>query len=110
MGLVVGLLVLLMVLIVGMWLTFGLIHLALYLFMAGLVGWLADRIVPGELPWGWLGAVVAGIVGGWIGTLIIGQRGPSLFGVHIIPALLGAIILAFIVNTISKGTTSRARR
>jgi uncharacterized membrane protein YeaQ/YmgE (transglycosylase-associated protein family) len=78
------------------------IHLVLMLFVAGLVGWVADAIVPGRMPYGWLGAIVAGLVGSWIGTLILGHFGPSLFGVPILPALLGAVILAFAVELIGK--------
>ena len=62
------------------WLAFGLIGLLLHLFMAGLVGALADAIVPGRLPWGWLGAILAGLAGSWLGVLLIGHRGPVLGG------------------------------
>ena len=58
------------------------IGLALTLLVAGLIGWLADRIMPGELPYGKAGAVGAGIVGAVIGSLIpvINDLGPALFG------------------------------
>src|SRR4051812_14724031 len=86
----VGLLVLVAI---GMWLTFSLVHVFLTLAMAGLIGWLADLAVPGELPYGWLGAVLAGLVGGWVGGLILGSFGPSLFGVQLLPSFLGAVVL-----------------
>jgi len=79
---------------VSFWMLGGLIQLLLMLFMAGLVGWLADLAIPGRLPYGWLGAIAAGLVGSWLGTLLIGHVGPSPFGIPIIPALVGAIILA----------------
>jgi uncharacterized membrane protein YeaQ/YmgE (transglycosylase-associated protein family) len=84
------------------WLAFGLIGLLLHLFMAGLVGALADAIVPGRLPWGWLGAILAGLAGSWLGVLLIGHRGPVLFGVPIIPGLAGAVILAFVLSAVGK--------
>ncbi len=80
----------------------SIMHLVLMLFMAGLVGALADAIVPGRLPYGWLGAIVAGLVGSWLGVLIMGQVGPSIFGVPIIPGLVGAIILALGVELVGK--------
>jgi uncharacterized membrane protein YeaQ/YmgE (transglycosylase-associated protein family) len=83
-------------------LTFGLIGLALHLFMAGLVGALADAVVPGKLPWGWVGAILAGLIGSWLGVLILGHLGPSLFGVPIIPGFVGAVILAFVLSFVSK--------
>lgn len=82
--------------------TLGLVRLVLFLVVAGLVGWVADAIVPGELPFGWLGAITAGLLGSWLGTILIGPIGPSLLGIRILPALLGAIILAFIADLVLK--------
>ena len=107
MPLLLPLLLLFVVIVVGIAITAGLVRLALMLFVAGFVGWLADLIVPGRLPYGWLGAILAGLVGGWLGHLLIGPVGPSFFGVRFVPALLGAIILALIVNALAKGATDR---
>ena len=90
-----------------MWLTFSLVGLVLTLFMAGLVGWAADAVIPGRLPGGWLGAVLAGIVGGFLGSLLIGSFGPELFGVRIIPAFVGAAVIAVVAELV---TASRSRR
>ena len=89
-----------------MWLTFSLVGLVLTLFMAGLVGWAADAVIPGRLPGGWLGAVLAGIVGGFLGSLVLGSFGPSLFGVRIIPAFAGALVVA-VVAELAIGSRSR---
>jgi uncharacterized membrane protein YeaQ/YmgE (transglycosylase-associated protein family) len=66
--------------------------------MAGLVGWLADLVVPGQLPGGWVGAVLAGLIGGFIGRILfhaVGIRdlGFGLFGVELIPAFVGAVLV-----------------
>ena len=92
--LLVGLVLAALVLGGLMWLTFSLVGLVLTLFMAGLVGWAADAVIPGRLPGGWLGAVLAGIVGGFLGSLLLGSFGPELFGVRIIPAFVGAVVIA----------------
>jgi uncharacterized membrane protein YeaQ/YmgE (transglycosylase-associated protein family) len=84
------------------WLSFGLLGLVLHLFIAGLVGALADAVVPGRLPWGWLGAILAGLVGSWLGTQLVGHVGPSLFGIPIIPGLVGAVILAFALSAVGR--------
>ena len=89
-----------------MWLTFSLVGFVLTLFMAGLVGWAADAIVPGRLPGGWLGAVLAGIVGGFLGSLVLGSLGPELFGVRVIPAFVGALVIA-VVAELAVGSRSR---
>lgn len=102
MGMAGVLIILLLVLAIGIWLTFHLVGLIVMLFVAGIIGWIADQIVPGNLPYGWLGAIVAGLVGSWIGGLILGGFGPSLAGIAIIPALLGALLLAFIASGATK--------
>jgi uncharacterized membrane protein YeaQ/YmgE (transglycosylase-associated protein family) len=75
------------------------IGLLLTLIMAGLVGWAADAVVPGRLPGGWFGAVLSGLIGGLIGTWLfhlLGIREPGfeLFGIHLIPAFVGALVIA----------------
>jgi uncharacterized membrane protein YeaQ/YmgE (transglycosylase-associated protein family) len=80
-------------------LTIGLLGLLLTLIVAGLVGWAADLIVPGELPFGWVGAVLTGLIGGFVGHLVfrffhIPGLGLSLFGIDLIPAFVGAVIIA----------------
>lgn len=100
---VIGILILLfLVFVVASWLTFKLVGLALMLLVAGFVGWLADRLVPGSIPYGWLGAIVAGLAGAWIGGWFLGSMGPDLFGIALVPALVGAVILAVIVNILGK--------
>ncbi len=89
-------LLLLVILAVAIVITSSIVHLALFLFMAGLIGWLASKIVMGDRPYGCLGATLAGLLGGWLGQLIMGPVGPPLFGVRLVPALVGAIILAFL--------------
>ena len=91
-------LVLLVLFIVGIWLTFNLLGLLITLVVAAVVGAIADRIVPGELPYGWLGTIVAGLAGSWLGSLLLGGFGPDIAGIALIPALVGAIILAFVAQ------------
>ncbi len=107
MGLAGVLVALLLLLVIGIWLTSHLVGLIVMLFIAGIIGWIADQIVPGRLPYGWLGAIVAGLVGSWVGSLILGGFGPGIAGITIIPALLGAIILAFIASAVTKATSGR---
>jgi uncharacterized membrane protein YeaQ/YmgE (transglycosylase-associated protein family) len=106
MYLLIGLLLLAVVLGAAMWFTFTVVGFLLTLFVAGFVGWAADAVVPGRLPGGWLGAVLAGIVGGFIGTLVLGHIGPTLFGVNLIPAFIGAALIAVLAEV---ATRSRVR-
>jgi len=84
------------------WLSFQIIPLLLMLLMAGFIGWLADLIVPGQIPYGWLGSIVAGLLGSLLGTMLLGPMGPQIFGLHFVPALLGTIVLAAGVQLVGK--------
>ena len=97
----------LLVLSIAISLTLSLLGLLVMLLVAGFIGWLADLIVPGEMPYGWLGAIVAGLLGAFIGTLLIGRVGPVVAGIPFFPALLGAIIVAFVANALLKRTSAR---
>jgi uncharacterized membrane protein YeaQ/YmgE (transglycosylase-associated protein family) len=79
----------------GLWLLANLIGVIITLFIAGMIGWLADQAVPGSIPYGWLGAIVAGLLGTFLGELILGGLGPDVAGISLIPAFVGAVILAF---------------
>ena len=97
----------LLILIAGVVLAFWFIGNAmgflLMLLVAALVGFAADALVPGrQIEHGWLGAMGAGLVGSWLGTLMLGRMGPVLMGVPLIPALLGALVLVLIVSFLRK--------
>ena len=103
MQIILGIILVVVAIILLFALGFNLIGWLVTLLVAGFVGWLADLIVPGRLPWGWLGAILAGLVGSWLGVAILGDFGPSLAGIPLLPALLGAIVLAFVVELAAKG-------
>lgn len=105
----IGLLVVAVVLGAATWMTFTLVGFLLTLFVAGLVGWAADAVVPGQLPGGWLGAVLAGVIGGFLGTLLLGKIGPTIFDINIIPAFIGAALIA-VAAELMMGSRSRAVR
>lgn len=79
----------------------------LMLLIAALVGWIADMVVPGDFPLGWLGSIVAGLVGAYIGGTLLGALGPQIGGIYLIPAIIGAIIFSFIVELLLSATRSR---
>ncbi len=72
--------------------------------MLAIIGWVIDLIVPGRMPYGWLGGIVAAIVGGLIGGFLFGTWGPAAtfagWTLAFIPALLGGIVFALIVRFI----------
>ena len=60
----------------------------------------------GKLPLGWLGAVLTGLIGGWLGHFLFTLQPlnqiqlPQLvfFGVDLVPAFIGALIIAFVAQ------------
>ncbi len=97
MPILVGLILIFVAVVVIFWVMSGIVHLLLMLLMAGVIGWLADQIVPGRLPYGVLGAVVVGLVGSWLGGILLGNLGPRIFDIRVIPAFIGALALTAIV-------------
>jgi len=82
------------------------------IILAAIAGWFADLVLPGKMPYGWLGGVIAGIVGGVIGSFLPIAIGPNAcfgdFCYYLIPGILGAIILAFLVRFLLGMNRSRA--
>ncbi|OIK16140.1 hypothetical protein BIV60_06660 [Bacillus sp. MUM 116] len=72
------------------------------LFIGGIIGWLAGLILGSDIPGGIIGNIIAGFIGAWLSSLILGSWGPVIGGFYIIPAIIGAIVLVFIVGLILK--------
>ena len=73
-----------------------------FLIIGGIIGWLAGMILGKDVPGGIIGNIVAGIVGAWIEGMLLGSWGPKVSDFYVFPALIGAIILVFIVSFIMK--------
>ncbi|KGR76326.1 GlsB/YeaQ/YmgE family stress response membrane protein [Ureibacillus sinduriensis] len=73
-----------------------------FLIIGGVIGWLAGMIIGKDVPGGIIGNIIAGIIGAWIGGTLLGSWGPKISDFYVIPALIGAIILVFIVSLIMK--------
>lgn len=70
------------------------------LIVGGVIGWLGGLIIGHDVPGGIIGNIVAGFVGAWLGSILLGSFGPVIGGFYIIPALIGAIIVVFLVSLI----------
>jgi uncharacterized membrane protein YeaQ/YmgE (transglycosylase-associated protein family) len=76
------------------------------IIIGGLLGWLASLITKRDIPGGIFGNIVAGFIGSWIGSFILGKWGPEIGGFYIIPAIVGSVILILLFSLI----TNRSRR
>jgi uncharacterized membrane protein YeaQ/YmgE (transglycosylase-associated protein family) len=72
------------------------------LVVGGIIGWLAGLILGKDIPFGIIGNIVVGIIGAWLGGALLGNWGPEMGGYFILPAIIGAIILVFILSLVLK--------
>ena len=81
-----------------------------WIVVGGIAGALADRLIQGD-QLGIVGNIVVGIIGGLIGGVILGIFGIGGQGIiwTFITALLGAIILLWIVKAVTGGRGIRTR-
>jgi uncharacterized membrane protein YeaQ/YmgE (transglycosylase-associated protein family) len=88
------------------------LNFILYLVIAALVGYLAERIVKSSLPFGFIGAIIAALIGIWLMTRVIVINGVGdiyLLGVPLLRALVGAILFVLIWRAITfRRSTRRA--
>lgn len=84
-----------------------------YLIVAAVVGLLAEFIVGWRLPFGFIGAIIAALIGIWLMTQVIiitGLGDINIYGVPIVRALIGAIIFVAIWHLITYGLWHRRSR
>jgi uncharacterized membrane protein YeaQ/YmgE (transglycosylase-associated protein family) len=73
-----------------------------------LAGLLASfyRLGGRTMPAGWLGGVIAGLVGAYLGGVWIGKWGWMLGGLNVIGSVLGALVIAYIVEAFGAKTAA----
>lgn len=70
------------------------------LIVAFIVGAIAEAVVGTKVGPGWIGTIVVGLIGAWIGTALF-RVGPIVGGVYLISAIIGAIILVLLLKLIT---------
>jgi len=91
--------------------TFGL-NFIVYLIVAAIVGLVAETVVGWRLPFGFVGAIIAALIGVWLMTQVIVIQGIGdvvVYGVPIVRALIGAIILVGIWHLLTFRAWRRRR-
>jgi len=85
----------------------------IYLIIASIVGFVAEAIVGWRVPFGFIGAIIAAIIGIWLMTQVIIISGIGdiyIQGVPIIRALIGAMIFVALWHLITYGLWRGRRR
>jgi uncharacterized membrane protein YeaQ/YmgE (transglycosylase-associated protein family) len=87
--------------------------LIVYLVIAAIVGLIAEFLVGWRLPFGFIGAIIAALLGIWLLTNVINLTiagDPVIYGVPIIKALIGAIILVALWHLLTTPLWRRRKR
>lgn len=81
-----------------------LVNIIVWIIIGGLAGWIASMIMKTDAQMGALANIVVGIVGAFIGGVLmnlIGASGTTGFNVYsLLVATLGAIVLLFLVGLV----------
>jgi uncharacterized membrane protein YeaQ/YmgE (transglycosylase-associated protein family) len=74
----------------------------LWVVLGALAGWIASIITGSDAEQGWLGNIVVGIIGAFVGGLVLklfGANGVSGFNLpSLLTAILGAVILLSLIR------------
>ena len=66
------------------------------------------RAVGRSMPGGWLAGIIAALVGGFLGGMYLGKWGWMLGGHNVIGSIVGALVIAYIVETFGARTAAQA--
>lgn len=68
------------------------------LIIGAIIGAVAGAITSKGQSMGWLANIIAGLVGSAVGQAILGDWGPHLANMALIPSIIGAVIVVAVVS------------
>lgn len=74
------------------------LHMIWTLIIGAVIGALASVIANRDMPLGWVGNIIGGLVGAWLGQAVLGSWGLHVAGMAIFPAIIGAIVVVLITS------------
>ncbi len=74
-----------------------LLGLLILLVVAAIAGAVGEMIAGAKVPGGWIGSILAGLVGAWLGSMLL-HFGPVIGGIQIIPAIIGAALFVLVIR------------
>lgn len=85
----------------------SLLGLLILLIVAAVAGACGEMIAGAKVPGGWIGSIIAGLVGAFLGGMLL-HFGPVIGGIQIIPAILGAALFVFGLRLLMSASRGRA--
>ncbi|MFC6465422.1 GlsB/YeaQ/YmgE family stress response membrane protein [Marinilactibacillus sp. GCM10026970] len=74
----------------------------LMLIIGGIVGAIGQAIIGKNVPGGIIGNIVVGLLGSALGGYLLADIGPTIEGIAIFPAIVGAVIVVFLFSLLAK--------
>lgn len=68
------------------------------LIVGAVIGSFAGYLTKKSIPMGFLGNVIAGLIGSSLGESLLGDWGPRMAGMALAPSILGAVILIVVTS------------
>lgn len=68
------------------------------LLIGAVIGAIAGALTSRDVPMGWIGNILAGLIGSWLGEMLLGSWGPTVAGMALVPSIIGAVILVVITS------------
>jgi uncharacterized membrane protein YeaQ/YmgE (transglycosylase-associated protein family) len=73
-----------------------------YLIIAAVCAIIAERVTPGVIPGGFVTSAIVGVIGAWVGGVLLGSFGPDLAGISLLPCIIGSAVLIFGLSLFSR--------
>lgn len=83
------------------------LHAIWVIIIGAVIGVLGSIIVGRDMPGVWIGNIIGGLLGAWVGSNLLGSWGPHAAGMPIFPAIIGAMVVVFVVSLVIGGTRRR---
>jgi len=75
------------------------LHIFAMIIIGLIIGSIAGALTSRSLPVsGWIGTLLAGLIGSWLGESLLGSWGLTIAGIAIFPSIIGAMLLVIIVS------------
>lgn len=84
------------------------LHAIWVIIIGAVIGIIGSAIVGRDMPGGWIGNIIGGLLGAWLGGNLLGSWGPHVAGMAVLPAIIGAVIVVFIISLIIGSSRRRA--
>lgn len=68
------------------------------LIVGAFIGWIGSLITNKDRQMGWIKNILAGLIGSAVGQSLLGNWGPHLADMALIPSIIGAVIVIAVVS------------